>query len=76
MASITRAEYDALRLAASPIPKVDVFVEANGKRVDLRAQAADADPKRLQRLSRPPRPGRNGTRALRLHALRCVASGT
>jgi len=35
MASITRAEFNALRLAGAPIPKVDFIVEANGKRVDL-----------------------------------------
>ena len=41
MASITRAEYDALRAAGAPIPKVDVLVEANGKRVDLVLTAGD-----------------------------------
>jgi hypothetical protein len=35
MASITRAEFDALRRAGAPIPKVDYLVEANGKRVEL-----------------------------------------
>lgn len=35
MTSITRTEYDLLRLADEPIPDVDFLIEPNGKRVDL-----------------------------------------
>lgn len=33
--TITRAEYDRLRLAGEPLPKANVLIEPNGKRIDL-----------------------------------------
>jgi hypothetical protein len=35
MLSITRAEYDRLRLADEPLPNANVLIEPNGKRIDL-----------------------------------------
>ncbi len=35
MLSITRADYDRLRLADEPLPNANVIIEPNGKRIDL-----------------------------------------
>ena len=39
--TITRSEYDRLRLANQPLPKADVLIEPDGKRVDLILTSGD-----------------------------------